>query len=59
MNNGKITRKPKSSNNGDSNALDQDGESNEGDGGVMDSLLQRLKAAAPTKGESASARKRH
>ena len=29
MNNGKITRKPKSSNNGDSNALDQDGESNE------------------------------
>ena len=58
MNNGKITRKPKSSNNGDSNALDQDGESNEGDGGVMDSLLQRLKAAAPTKGESASARKK-
>lgn len=54
----KLLEKPKSSNNGDSNALDQDGESNEGDGGVMDSLLQRLKAAAPTKGESASARKK-
>lgn len=37
---------------------DDSGEGDNETGGVMDGLLQRLKAAAPVKGESASARKR-